>query len=151
MEQESNEWEQHTWHMEIFRQCNHHYTDKCRYSYPTYYEFTYGTAMTGKIWLRGYNSPKTPHISPSDLRVIWARWKKTAERLRVNNRLAALLCHVMNLEMFWHTRFFDGFSLIWVHWSISDRLSSWQFWAIFYICKLMPPLLKNLFPQLHGN
>ena len=56
-----------------------------------------------------------------------------------------------DLWIFYNTRFFDGFAILWGYWSISAGLSSWRPWAIFYICKLAPPLWRNPFSSISSE
>ena len=55
----------------------------------------------------------------------------------------------VNLRMLLSTRFFGGFTIPWGPWRNSTWLSSGRPWAIAWICKLVPPLLKHLFSSIY--
>ena len=61
---------------------------------------------------------------------------------------AAPMCSIVNLRMLLSTRFFGGFTIPWGPWMNSTWLSSGRPWAIGWICKLVPPLLKRLFSSI---
>ena len=61
---------------------------------------------------------------------------------------AAPMCSIVNLRMLLSTRFFGGFTIPWGPWRNSTWLSSGRPWAIGWICKLVPPLLKHLFSSI---
>ena len=54
----------------------------------------------------------------------------------------------VNLRMLLSTRFFGGFTIPGGPWRNSTWLSSGWPWAIVWICKLVPPLLKHLFSSI---
>ena len=54
----------------------------------------------------------------------------------------------VNLRMLLSTRFFGGFTIPWGPLRKSTWLSSGRPWAIAWICKLVPPLLKHLFSSM---
>ena len=57
----------------------------------------------------------------------------------------------VNLRMLLSTSFFGGFTITWGPWRNSTWLSSGRPWAIAWICKLVPPLLKHLFYSISSQ
>ena len=79
--------------------------------------------------------------------VVWEGWSLVRVVVR-QGFYCSPFAILVNLRMLLSTRFFGGFTIPWGPWRNSTWLSSGRPWAIVWICKLVPPLLKHLFSSI---
>ena len=101
-----------------------------------FHMFSIRFAFETKFNLKNYN-----YIGLGDLSNLFGG----VTSVRLLSPFVAPMLIMVNLWIFYSIRFFSGFIITWGHWWNPVGLSLRQPWGIYFTCRLVRPLSKNLF------